>query len=264
MTNSLTIAVLDNKSVTVPIGVTVLTNRKKTNSLKVQDVMTGAELKAPSYDLIEAPGYNGEQAFRDNGNEIYFGAPIDRKGLQLSEVAFDDGKGTLTFLRKNGKAIVATSLLRQIDFGVGPQGPRGDPGKTGKNAKDGIDGEDGKTGCAGPNGNEGRDGSDGEPGIEGEVGATGPYGPLGPTGPRGDIGGTGIPGFEGKRGLCGFSCPTTGRGPCGPVGSTMNKNVATGKYPTNVDLIWAGADDCICPPNPKRAALIHIPSPVTI
>lgn len=263
MSNDLTIAVLDNKSVSVPIGVTVLTNKKRNNSLKVQKVMTGVAVEAPGIGLIEAPGYDGEQAYRNNSDEVYFDTPIDRKSLQISEVSFDDKKGILTFIRKNGQMISSTSFLRQIDFGVGPAGSRGDPGKNGRTGEDGKDGKDGETGCAGPNGNDGRNGPVGDQGLEGDVGADGYVGPLGPTGPRGDRGPTGVPGFEGKRGLCGFSCPTTSRGPCGPVGNTMNKNVATGAFPTNLDLIWAGAEDCVCPVYPNAFTNTPVPNPAT-
>lgn len=258
MSNELTIAVLDNKSVTVPIGVTVLTNKKSQNSLKVQDAMTGEKVVALPFTSIDAPGYEGEQAFRDNSSQVYFGTPVDRQALRTVEAVFNDETGVLTFYRQNGKSYEITSLMRQIDFGIGPTGPRGDPGRPGRDAEDGKDGKDGQAGCAGPRGPEGRPGPMGDPGIEGEVGAPGPYGPLGPTGPRGDIGFAGPPGFEGKRGLCGFSCPTTSRGPCGPQGNTMNKNVAIGPYPTHLDLIWAAAEDCLCPVYPNEYDLTPI------
>lgn len=244
MSNDLTIAVLDNKSVSVPIGRTVLTNIKSQNSLKVQAAQTGAEVVAPIFTAIVAPGYDGEQAYRTDADVVYFDTPVDRNALRIAEIVFDDKTGVLTFYRKNGSHFEVTSFLRQIDFGVGPAGTRGDPGKDGTMGEDGIDGKDGTVGCAGVQGIEGRPGPQGDPGKEGEVGSAGPYGPLGPTGPRGDVGATGVPGFEGKRGLCGFSCPTTSRGPCGPQGKTMSGYVQTGPYPKNNDLIWAAAEDC--------------------
>lgn len=252
MTNSLTIAQLDNNSVTVPIGRTVFTNVKKQNSKAVQSAQTGDELKAPTYQLIEAPGYDGEQAYRTNVDDVYFDAPIDRASRQIAECSFDPDKGILQIVRKNGEVIAATSFLRQIDFGVGPQGPRGDSGKDQEDGVDGRDGADGITGCAGPNGAEGRPGPMGDFGIEGVVGPQGMFGPLGPTGPRGDRGIQGPPGFEGKRGLCGPSCPTTSQGPCGPVGQTMKKEVSLEDHPQMDDLIWAAAEDCVCPYKPNE------------
>jgi len=260
MSNDLTIAVLDNKSVTVPIGTNVITNRKPQNSLRVQTAMTGKEVTAPGYRHIEAPGYDGEQAFRDNSDDVYFDTPTDREALRVAEVVFDDSTGILTFYRKNGTHFEVTSFLRQIDFGVGPSGARGDPGKNGKIGEDGKDGKDGLTGCAGVQGIEGRAGPQGDPGKEGEVGAAGPVGPLGPTGPRGDIGPTGVQGFEGKRGLCGFSCPTTSRGPCGPQGQAMNPNVGTDFYPKQNELIWAAAEDCLEPFCPSAIDLVDVGS----
>lgn len=258
MSNDLTIAVLDNKSVTVPIGTNVITNKKIQNSLRVQSAMTGLEVTAPSYTHIEAPGYDGEQAFRDNADDVYFDTPTDREAMRIAEVVFDDSSGILTFYRKNGTHFEVTSFLRQIDFGVGPTGERGDTGKNGTIGDDGKDGVDGVTGCAGVQGIEGRPGPTGDPGIEGEVGAAGPYGPLGPTGPRGDIGPTGLPGFEGKRGLCGFSCPTTSRGPCGPQGQTMSATVGTDHYPKSNELIWAAAEDCLEPYCPATFDLVDV------
>lgn len=250
MTNPLSVAALDNNSVAVPIGVNIFTNKRPQNSKNVQVAMTGAEMKAPIYTMIDAPGHNGEQAFRTNEDVMYFDTPLDRDGQRIAEVNFDDAKGTLTIVRKNGTTIVASSFLRQIDFGVGPTGPRGDLGKDGDDAEDGEDGKDGDGGCAGFQGAEGRVGDDGDDGAEGEVGSTGPIGPIGPTGPRGDIGVQGAPGFEGKRGLCGFTCPTTSVGPCGPTGPTMNKNAQTKRHPTSLDLIWAAPEDCLCPDRP--------------
>lgn len=247
MSNDLTIAVLDNKSVAVPIGATVITNTKNQNSLRVQDAMTGQEVTAPSYQHIDAPGHDGEQTYRTNADELYFGTPIDTNAYRVAEVVFDDDTGILTFYRNNGTHFEVTSFLRQVDFGIGPAGPRGDPGKNGTDGDDGREGKDGQTGCAGRAGIEGRPGPPGDPGLEGEVGAAGPVGPLGPTGPRGDVGATGEVGFEGKRGLCGPSCPTTSRGPCGPQGQAMSENVGTGLYPKSNELIWAGAEDCIEP-----------------
>jgi len=258
MSNDLTIAVLDNKSVTVPIGATVITNKKDQNSLIVQSAMTGQEVVAPSYEHIEAPGYDGEQAYRDNADEMYFGTPVDSNALRIAEIVFDDDTGILTFYRNNGTHFEVTGFLRQIDFGIGPAGTRGNPGKNGTDGDDGREGKDGQTGCAGQTGIEGRPGPTGDPGIEGEVGAAGPVGPLGPTGPRGDVGATGAPGFEGKRGLCGPSCPTTSRGPCGPQGQAMSANVGTGLYPKQNELIWAGAEDCMLPICPA----VYTPYPV--
>lgn len=258
MSNALTIAVLDNKSVTVPIGIPVLTNLKRQNSLGVQAAMTGTEVVAPSYEAIDAPGYNGEQAFRTDSDEVYFSKPTARDALRVAEIVFDDQTGVLTFYRKNGTHFEVTSFMRQIDFGVGPSGTRGDPGTDGTLGDDGKDGTDGTVGCAGNQGIEGRPGPIGDPGIEGEVGSAGPYGALGPTGPRGDVGPTGVPGYEGKRGLCGFSCPTTSRGPCGPVGKTMSGYVQTGPYPKTNDLIWAAAEDCTAPVCPATFDLTDV------
>lgn len=261
MSNSLTIAVLDKKSVTVPIGVTVLTNKKVQNSLKVQVAMTGMDIHTPNYDLIEAPGYNGEQAYRTNSDDIVFDTPIDYTKRQIAEASFDDKKGALTFIRKDGTLLVATGFLRQVDFGVGPTGPRGDRGTDGYDGKDGFSPPAGPDGCAGINGVMGRTGAVGDTGAEGAVGDVGAVGPLGATGPQGDIGKMGPRGFEGKRGLCGFSCPTTSRGPCGPQGNTMSPVVAKGLYPTNLDLIWAGADDCICAVFPDEAIITPVANP---
>ena len=263
MSNSLTIAALDNKSVSVPIGKTVLTNKKSVNSKNVQSVMDGTEIDSPKLETVDAPGYDGRQAYRDNDDQVYFGSPIDRTALQIAEASFDDSMGVLTLVRKNGTKLQISSLLRQIDFGVGPQGPRGDDGTDGTEGDDGIDGKDGNSGCEGAQGAEGRNGPDGDPGLEGDIGPDGHVGPIGPTGPRGDTGATGIQGFEGKRGLCGYTCPTTMRGPCGPTGNTMNPNVATGLYPTNLDLIWAADEDCICPVDPAKIKAQAVSVPVT-
>ena len=252
MSNSLTIAALDNKSVSVPIGKTVLTNKKINNSLNVQAAMDGTEIDSPKLETIDAPGYDGKQAYRTNKDEVYFDLPIDRTALQVAEASFDTGTGVFTIVRKNGTKLQISSLLRQIDFGVGPQGPRGNDGIDGTEGDNGVDGTDGITGCAGTYGAEGRTGETGDPGKEGDVGATGPYGPIGPTGPRGDTGAQGTAGFEGKRGLCGYTCPTTMRGPCGEIGNTMNANVQTKPYPTNLDLIWAADEDCVCPIDPSH------------
>lgn len=262
MSNSLTIAALDNKSVSVPIGKTVLTNNKSNNSLNVQACMSGTEIDSPKLETIDAPGYNGKQAYRTNDDQVYFGSPIDRTALQVAEASFDKDTGVFTIVRKDQSKLQISSLLRQVDFGLGPQGPRGDDGLDGLDGDDGKDGKDGETGCAGPNGADGRDGPIGDPGLEGDIGANGAYGPLGPTGPRGDTGAEGSAGYEGKRGLCGYTCPTTMRGPCGPAGSTMNKNVATGLYPTNLDLIWAADEDCACPVDPARPPLVPATVPV--
>jgi len=262
MSNSLTIAALDNKSVSVPIGKTVLTNKKDDCSLNVQTVMDGTEVAAPKLEIIDAPGENGKQAYRDNADSVYFDKPIDRTAQQLAEGAFDTGTGMLTFVRKNGTKLLISSFLRQVDFGVGPQGPRGDPGIDADDGVDGKDGKDGDVGCAGPNGMEGRNGPVGDPGLEGDIGATGPYGPLGPTGPRGDVGNQGPAGFEGKRGLCGYTCPTTMRGPCGEQGNKMNDVAQTKPYPTNLDLIWAADEDCLCPIDPTQINAVPANVPV--
>lgn len=248
--NPLTTAALDNKSVEVPIGVNVLTNKKSQNSQKVQAAMTGEEIKSPLVDQIDAPGYDGKQAYRDNEDVLYFGDPISAQSKQIAEAAFDDDTGSLTFIRHNKERITISGFYRQIDFGVGPTGPRGDDGKDGTDGDDGKDGATGPAGCAGIAGVDGREGPEGGFGIEGEVGATGPYGPLGETGPRGDIGVQGPPGFEGKRGPCGFSCPTTSRGPTGPQGFTMNPNASLAQHPAITDLIWAASEDCLCPKLP--------------
>lgn len=262
MSNPLTIAALDNKSVVVPIGKNVLTNKRENNSLNVQAAMDGTEIEAPKLDLIEAPGEDGKQAYRNNEDEVVFDKPIDRTAMQVAEITFDDTTGMLNVVRKNGEKLIISSLLRQVDFGVGPQGVRGDPGIDGVAGEDAADGKDGKTGCAGPQGAEGRNGPTGDPGLEGDVGATGPIGPIGPTGPRGDTGAQGIAGFEGKRGYCGHTCPTTMRGPCGEPGNTMNPNAGIKPYPTNLDLIWAAPEDCVCP-NPLDPSKIVI-TPVSI
>lgn len=262
MSNSLTIAALDNRSVTVPIGKTVLTNKKINNSRNVQAAMTGTEIDSPKLETIDAPGYDGKQAYRTNEDEVYFGSPIDRTALQVAEASFDKDTGVFTIVRKDRSKLQITSLLRQIDFGSGPQGSRGDDGTDGTDGDDAKDGKDGDTGCAGPNGAEGRNGPVGDPGLEGDVGPNGAVGALGPTGPRGDSGGQGPGGFEGKRGLCGYTCPTTMRGPCGAQGNTMNANVATGLYPTNLDLIWAADEDCVSPNNPAKIPAVPTYVPV--
>lgn len=262
MSNSLTIAQLDNNSVTVPIGRTVFTNTKKQNSKPVQAAQTGDEMLAPSYQLIEAPGYDGEQAYRSNVDDVYFDKPLDRESRQIAECSFDNDKGLFTIIRKNGEVLTASSFLRQIDFGVGAQGARGDSGKDQEDGVDGREGTDGVTGCAGPNGAEGRPGHQGDFGIEGPVGPQGMFGPLGPTGPRGDRGVAGPPGFEGKRGLCGPSCPTTSQGPCGPVGMTMLKEVSLLPHPPQEALIWAAAEDCVCPIRPNEVYPEYVRKPV--
>lgn len=262
MSNSLTIAALDNRSVTVPIGKTVLTNKKTNNSLNVQAMMTGTEIDSPKLETIDAPGYDGKQAYRSNSDEVYFGSPIDRTALQVAEASFDKDTGVFTIVRKDQSKLQITSFLRQVDFGVGPTGARGDDGTDGDNGDDAKDGKDGQTGCAGPNGADGRNGPVGDPGLEGDIGADGAFGALGPTGPRGDGGTQGMTGFEGKRGLCGYTCPTTMRGPCGAPGNTMNANVATGLYPTSLDLMWAADEDCVYPNDPAKIPSVTAIVPV--
>lgn len=261
--NPLTTAQLDNNSVTVPIGRTVFTNVKKQNSKSVQAAQTGAEQQLPEHYFIEAPGYNGEQAFRDNNDRVFFGAPVDREGNLIAEASFDDGSGIFTIVRKNGRTVSASSFMRQKDFGIGPAGPRGDPGLDGTNGDEGKEGSEGVVGCAGVTGNDGRNGPTGDTGAEGAVGPAGSYGPIGPTGPRGDIGPAGNPGFEGKRGLCGASCPTTSRGPCGPVGQTMKTEVSLLPHPQNDELLWAAAEDCVCPVRPNEVYAEYIRKFVT-
>lgn len=256
--NPLTVAQLDNNSVTVPIGRTVFTNTKKQNSKSVQAAQTGAELELPKYDLIEAPGYNGEQAYRNNSDQVYFDKPLDRDGRLIAEASFNDGTGQFSIVRKNAEVVTASSFLRQKDFGVGPMGPRGNPGMDGRDGDDGKDGLDGPVGCAGTNGSDGRNGPTGDQGAEGAVGPQGAYGPIGPTGPRGDRGVAGPPGFEGKRGACGPSCPTTSQGPCGPVGQTMKTEVSLLPHPQPDELIWAAAEDCVCPIRPDEVYAEYI------
>jgi hypothetical protein len=156
--------------------------------------------------------------------------------LQLASVEFDNDKGILSLVRKDGTILSVSgfSTLKSLGTGsIGRTGPKGVRGQDGQNGRDGPDGYDGLTGPQGPTGPIGIAGADGSPGKHGRVGPEGPPGPqgmIGPEGPQGRLGHIGEPGYDGCTGVTGPTGPT---GPK-PSGSFYISSVPPDQYV----LLW--------------------------